>query len=50
MNFGCGCGPYYGRRYLTKDERLSLLKEYKKGVENELKVVEERLRELEKGE
>jgi hypothetical protein len=39
------CGPS-GRRYLTKSERIELLKEYKQNLENELKGVEERIVEL----
>lgn len=47
--YGCGCGPGYyghGRRYLTKDEKLKKLKEYKEFLENEAKGVEERIKEL----
>jgi hypothetical protein len=47
MGYGCGpnaCGPgWSGRRYLTKDERLEMLREYEKDLANELKAVKERL-------
>ena len=47
---GCGCGGS-GRGYrnfLTKEEKIELLSEYKKKLENEAKGVEERLKELKK--
>jgi hypothetical protein len=48
-NNECGCG--YGsevRRFLTKDEKVELLKGYKGELQNELKAVEERIKALEK--
>lgn len=44
--YGCGCG---GRGFLTKDEKLEMLKEYKENLEKEAKGVAERIKELEKG-
>lgn len=44
MEYAC-CGPY-GRRYLSKAEKIALLKQYKESLENELKGVEERIKEL----
>lgn len=44
-NCGSGCG-YGGRRYLSKDERATMLKDYQKELENELQGVKERLQEL----
>lgn len=41
-----GCGPGYGRRYLTKEERANMLREYEGELENELKAVKERIAEL----
>jgi hypothetical protein len=47
MRCGCGGGwSYGGRSFLTKEERLTLLKEYKEGLEKEVKGVEERIKEL----
>jgi len=50
MRYGYGCwgggGGYGGRSFLTKEERLALLKEYKADLENEVKGVEERIKEL----
>ena len=40
------CCSIYGRRYLTRAEKIDLLKEYKVDLENELKGVEERIKEL----
>ncbi|MGA8903439.1 MAG: hypothetical protein WB661_00345 [Candidatus Bathyarchaeia archaeon] len=37
------CG---GRRFLTKEEKLEWLEEYKTNLENELKGVAERIEEL----
>jgi hypothetical protein len=42
--YGC-CG---GRSFLTKEEKLELLEEYKKGLEAEAQGVEERIKELRK--
>jgi hypothetical protein len=36
------------RSFLTKDERLSILKEYKENLQNEVKGVDERIKQLEK--
>ena len=40
------CGPYHERRYLTREEKIPMLKEYKEDLENELKGVAERIKEL----
>ena len=56
MGYGC-CGigssgrswGYYGeqrRSFLTKDERINMLKEYKDDLEKEVMGVEERIKEL----
>ena len=42
------CG-YGFREFLTKEERIEILKEYKESLENEAKGVSERIKELEKG-
>jgi hypothetical protein len=51
MGYGYGCcggsaGRYGGRSFLTKEERLTMLKEYKDDLEKEVKGVEERIKEL----
>ena len=43
----CECG-HGMRSFLTKDERLSILKEYKENLQNEVKGVDERIKQLEK--
>ncbi|NUM43023.1 MAG: DUF5320 domain-containing protein [Leptospiraceae bacterium] len=40
----CGCG----RGFLTKEEKISMLKEYKESLELEAKGVAEKIKELEK--
>ena len=43
------CEGYEGmRRFLTKEEKLEMLKEYKEHLESETKGVSERIKELEK--
>jgi len=37
------------RSFLTKEEKIEMLKEYKEALEKEAKGVEERIEELEKG-
>jgi len=37
---------YGGRRFLTKEERIEWLEDYKNDLENELKGVTERIAEL----
>ncbi len=44
---GCGCGTT-SRSFLTKEEKLEMLQEYKEALEKEAKGVEERIKELEK--
>ena len=39
------CGE---RRFLTREEKMDVLKEYKDALEKEAKGVEERIKELEK--
>lgn len=50
MYDGCNCG--YGghgmRNFLTKEEKLEILKEYQKNLEEEVKGVKERIKDLEK--
>jgi hypothetical protein len=41
----CGCG-YGGRRFLSKKERIEMLKEYSESLKCELEGVEEELKEL----
>jgi hypothetical protein len=44
MEYGC-CGPFT-RRYLSKEEKIALLKRYKENLQNEMKGVEDRIKEL----
>jgi hypothetical protein len=48
----CGCGMHgeghgYRRRFLTKAEKLEKLKSYQEALQNELKGVEEKIKEME---
>ena len=42
---GTGCGT---RSFLTKEEKVEMLKEYKESLEKELQGVAERIKELQK--
>jgi negative regulator of sigma E activity len=47
------CEDYHGyghgmRNFLTKEERIDILKQYKESLENEAKGVAERIKELQK--
>ena len=44
------CGCENARSFLTKEEKIELLKEYRKNLEKEAKGVGETIRELEKSE
>ena len=46
---GCGCGRGFGRRYLTKEEKIAGLEEYLESLQKEAQAVKERIAEL-KGE
>jgi hypothetical protein len=47
MRYGCGGHWGYGARsFLTKEEKLAMLKEYKEDLEKEVEGVEERIKEL----
>lgn len=48
MGYGC-CGVRVDqvRNFLTREERIALLKEYKDGLEKEVQGIGERIRELE---
>ncbi|HEX2305760.1 MAG TPA: hypothetical protein VHH33_05690 [Nitrososphaeraceae archaeon] len=48
MGYGCcGIGVDQVRNFLTKEERISLLKEYSDGLEKEVQGIKERIKELE---
>ena len=48
MGYGCcGSGFRRARSFLTKEERIALLKEYQVELENEKQGVSERIKELE---
>tara|TARA_B100000315_G_scaffold256058_1_gene301058 strand:+ start:433 stop:576 length:144 start_codon:yes stop_codon:yes gene_type:complete len=46
MNMENYCCGTYPRRYLNKSEKVELLNQYKQDLENELKGVEERIKDL----
>ena len=48
MGYGC-CGAETGsmRNFLTRDEKISLLKEYKGNLEKEIQGITEKIKELE---
>ena len=48
MDGCCGYGYGYGRRYLTREEKIKYLEEYKKHLEQEVAGVSERIEELKK--
>jgi prefoldin subunit 5 len=45
MHGKCGCGP---RSFMTKEEKIEMLKEYKEELEKEAQGVKERIEELQK--
>jgi hypothetical protein len=48
MGYGCcGTGFQRARSFLTKEERIALLKEYKNDLEKETQGIDERIKELE---
>jgi hypothetical protein len=48
MGYGCcGSGFRSARSFLTKEERIALLKEYQDELENEKQGVTERIKEIE---
>jgi hypothetical protein len=48
MTYGCcGTSSRSARSFLTKEERVALLKEYKNDLEKEAQGVTERIKELE---
>ena len=49
MGYGCysSCGPE-GRSFLTKEEKIEMLKEYQESLEKEAAGVKERIKELQK--
>lgn len=49
-NLGCGCsgsGFQRARSFLTKEERIALLKEYQEELDKEKQGISERIKELE---
>ncbi len=46
MGYGCYGSSYTGRSFLTKEEKIQLLKEYHQSLKREVQGVEERLKEL----
>ncbi|VVB99760.1 Uncharacterised protein [uncultured archaeon] len=45
--YSCDCGEYEGRSFLTKEEKIEMLKEYRGALDKESKGVSERIKELE---
>lgn len=45
---GCECYGTEGRSFLTKEEKIEMLEEYKETLEKEAKGVAERIKELQK--
>lgn len=43
---GCGCGKGFGRRFLTKEEKIAGLEEYLESLQKEAQAVEERIAAL----
>ena len=41
------CGEFQGRAFLTKEEKIDMLKEYKESLEQETKGVNEKIKQLE---
>jgi len=49
MGNGCCGGDYgYQRNYLSREEKVEMLKEYKESLEKEVKGIKERIEELER--
>ena len=42
------CGPCGGRNFLTSEEKVEMLNEYKDSLEKELQGVKEKIKDLEK--
>ena len=48
MGYGCcGVGTDNMRNFLTRDEKISLLKEHKENLEKEIKGITEKINDLE---
>ena len=47
MGYGCYGSSYTGRSFLTKEEKIQLLKEYHQDLKREVQGVEERIKKLE---
>ncbi|HKU82587.1 MAG TPA: hypothetical protein VJP58_00970 [Candidatus Nitrosocosmicus sp.] len=47
MGYGCYGSSYTRRSFLTKEEKIQLLKEYHQDLKREVQGVEERIKELE---
>jgi hypothetical protein len=48
MNCGTYCVDQHGRHFLTKEEKIEKLEEYKQWLDNESKGVEEAIEKLKK--
>ncbi len=43
---GCGCGGGFGRRFLTKEEKIAELQEYLENLQKEAQAVQEHIAKL----
>lgn len=51
MGYGCCSSDYgYSRNYLTKEEKIEMLKEYQENLEKEVQGVKERIEQIRKSE
>ena len=48
MGMGCEAGGCAPRAFLTREEKLGMLKEYKESLQKETQAVSERIEELKK--
>jgi hypothetical protein len=46
--YGCGCDCGDSRRFISKEEKLKMLKAYKEDLENEVKGVDEAIKNVSK--
>ena len=44
----CGCGCHSVRCFPTKEEKIGMMEEYKETLENEVKGIDEAIKELKK--
>lgn len=47
MSYGCCSSSYSERSFLTKEEKIEILREYQQDLQKEVQGVEEKIKELE---